>query len=286
MKTSTVANGIPVTPDSPSVPSTHGMQGRIHAFGGKAIGLNRLFSGLQPLLFRTKLLALNAEIASARIGDSGIAFGVVVKDLLAMSSDLRRVTKELEDIFGKIAHHVGIWIRSRTRFDLYLRVTDSLRQGYMDREESAEVSLPLPHKQEQRLILDEGIENDAREDEPLRKAHVPYDRAWSFALSNRREAIGNLREVDLYCQRLRRLLDQLSFVATRQSGYLATTARVEATQADQTAFDLTGVTGDIQAIAREFSVLQQSATDAVLDISKEADIIFRAFKSSRRSNHP
>lgn len=263
-------------------PARRSMQERLHTFGGQAIGLNRLFSGLQPLLFRTKLLALNAEIASARIGDSGIAFGVVVKDLLAMSSDLRRVTKELEDIFREVAQHVGVWIRCRTRFTLYLRVTDALWQGY-NAQDGDGAPPPPPRNLAKRIILDEGIEQDARADESLRKAHLPYDRAWSFALSNRREAISNLREVDVYCQRLHRLLDQLSFVATRQSGYLATTARVEATQADQTAFDLTGVTGDIQAIAREFSVLQQSATDAVLSISKEADLIFRAYKASRRS---
>lgn len=252
---------------------------RLRRFAGSAIGLNRTFAGLHSLLFRTRLLALNAEIASARIGATGAAFGVVVKDLLSMGEELRRLTREIEDLFGRVARHVGVWIRARTRFNLYLRVIDALHRGVANADGETKTPPPVQGWP----VLDDTIQTEAGLQAEARAARPALDRTWTLALANRGDALANLREVRDYCRRLDALLDQLNFVATRQSGFLATTARVEATHADQTAFDLTGVTGDIRDLAQEFTVLQHTATDAVVALSGEAESIFILANTIRRS---
>jgi hypothetical protein len=225
----------------------------LRIFASQAIGLNRTFSGLRSLLFRTKLLALNAEIASARVGASGEAFGVVVKDLIEMGETLRTEVADLEQVFSTVANHVGEWIRSRTRFAMYLRVVDALNRG-------AGGDVPQTRT---RSILSAGVEKDYRAQAKERRKRPALERTWTLARQRRSEALEHLQGVGEACGRLRRFLDRLNFVATQQSSFLATTARVEATHADQTAFDLGSMAGDIQGLARDFSALQRNASDAV-----------------------
>lgn len=233
-------------------------------FCADAIGLNRTFSGLQGLLFRTKLLALNAEIASAHVGETGASFGVVVKELISMGTQLREVVADLEEVFREVAHHIGVWIRSRNRFEMYLRVVDALQSARTAEDEAA----ACPAAAGQSLIdADLGAYRCAHriDDEPTSIA-----RTWELALARRREAIESLEKVYRCSRGLLSLLQRLNLVATRQSGYLSTTARVEATHADQTAFNLDAVAQDIGQLATDFAALQHEAQDAATELTAEA----------------
>lgn len=250
----------------PPVRSDPSEDRRLAGFAGRAIGLNRIFASLPSLLFRTRLLALNAEIAGARVGETGAAFGVVVKELVVMGGELRRVTDDLEALFGEVARHVGDWIRARNRFSLYLRVIDALNLGAA--EEGAEtVSVA------ERSLLDGRVLEDAAAQSEACGVRPSLERSWRLALERRDDALRQVDAIDDCCRRLLRLVERLGFVATRQSGYLATTARIESTHADQAAFDLSGVTGDIEELARDFSALQHAAGDAVRAAAKEAERI-------------
>jgi hypothetical protein len=240
----------------------------LHLFASQAISLNRTFSGFRALLFRTKLLALNAEIASARVGVFGKAFGVVVKDLIGLGETLRHEVADLETVFSSVASHVGEWTRSRTRFGMYLRVVDALNQG-LGRTDG-EASWMKAYG-----ILSTGVEEAYLAQAAMRNEHPALERAWTLARKRRDEALKHLLGVGKACGRLKRFLDRLNFVATQQSSFLATTARVEAAHADQTGFDLDSMAADIQGLAHEFSALQRNAYDAVHAVGLRATRVSR-----------
>lgn len=249
---------------------------RLRQFASRAIGLNRTFSGLQKLLFRTKLLALNAEIACARIGKTGVAFDVVAKDLITLGDLLRHDVVLLQTKFSAVAHHVGVLIRARQRFRSYLAVIDAVNQQAGSDEGVSRVrGLSLLSAE----VMARYEEQDAR-----RKRTPLLASAWEKALRCRKEATEHLSAVDVCFGGLQNFLRRLSYTATRQSGFLATTARVEASHVDQTEFDLDAVAEDIQALARDFASIQTDANNAVGALTGEAETILRQARLSEGQN--
>lgn len=251
----------------------------LHRFARDAIGVNRTFADLAPLLFRTRLLALNAEIASVRVGGTGASFGIVVKELLAMCAELRGIVADIEEIFADIAGCVGVWIRSRTQFDMYLRVVDALNTTNSGQSDGGEgkgngEDASFPPVTGTPLLSGKIHALHERQQTAARKRPA-LGRTWPLALSMRERAVENIAAIEDGCARLIRLLQRVNYVATLQSGYLATTSRLEATNADQTDFDLSGVVGDIQQLAGDFSTLQADATDAVRKLSVAADRVMQ-----------
>lgn len=245
----------------------------LRSFAGGAIGLNRTFSGLQQQLFKTKLLAMNAEIACSRLGEAGVAFGVVARDLIGVGATLRAEVGELEGQFHEIACSVGALIRSRHRFRSYLAVVEAVHQ-----QEAAD-GLGKGLTEMPPLAPDFADRHDsdasARENVPL------LQHAWNGASGCREDIFNTISSVSECCQNLTAFLQRLNFIATRQSGFLATTARVEAAHVDDKEVDLGAVADDIHGLARDFSTLQGKAEDAVQDFIGEAERLLQKVQSLR-----
>jgi methyl-accepting chemotaxis protein len=235
---------------------------KLRELARESIRLNRTFSGLRSLLFRSRLIALNAETASARVGATGVPFGVVVKELITLGANLQDEAKDLETLFQRIARDVGTWIRAHHRFAMYLRVIDA----FNERKDTPDQTSRLAG----RFILDSGLEPIRDRQAEARNNLPSLDRTWTLLLNSRTEAIRRLDSVAGAGRSLNRFLDRMNLIATQQSSFLATTARVEATHTDQTAFDLDAMATDIQTLARDFTALQKQATDAVYRLNTDA----------------
>lgn len=238
----------------------------------RAISINRTFSGLRPLLFRTRLLALNSEIAAARVGADAVSFAVVVRDLNQMGLDLREIVTTTENLFLQIAEHVGWWIRLQARINLYRRTLDhhlELRHaddGVIAHATSSVLAIALLSNDLPELA--EKQRRAFRDDSVLQTL-------WDQVLSQHETAINHLRDLETVAHKLIRLLEQMEFVATRQSNYLATTSMIEASRAGESFTMLGPVAESIQELARSFVELQNQAQDRVLKLSSLSGKVVR-----------
>lgn len=255
----------------------------LQQLGRATFAINRVFADLRPLLFRTRVLALNAEIVSARIGRSGESFGVVVRDLVQMGRELMGIVTETETLFQKAATHVAWWLRMKQKFDLYLRSlarhrvlfpkgTDEASEKEM-RESSR--SLPLSASS---ILYRQGILQWAEEDRGADGKNLFLHRLWEQALEAREQAVFRIGELRIIAGKLERLLDRMAFVATRQSHFLATSSMIEACRAGEAASLLQPVAQNIRELADGFMAIQGKATQRVRELAAMANRVWRQIK--------
>ncbi len=86
-----------------------------------AVGIHRTFAPIHQLLAEVERLALNASVASGRLGGAGRSFATVARDLHATASELGTRIHEIEAVFAGLAVDVAAWSESERRLDLLKR---------------------------------------------------------------------------------------------------------------------------------------------------------------------
>lgn len=222
----------------------------------RAINLNRTFAGMLPIIRRTRLISLNAEIASAHIGEQGAPFSVVVKDLLVMSHELSKLIGEIEKIFFEVAKHIAKWGIAEMKLDLLKR---SLNNVLSQKDE------PITYNWESSV---NSTTLRKWENEKLRctKKSIEY-RLWSETINCGREIMENLSTMEGRTKKLCRIIDKIRMVAVRQCHFISITALVESARVNNIQSDLPTVASNIRALSKDIAEFEDMAHDQVLAIT-------------------
>lgn len=220
----------------------------------RAIDLNLAFSGMGPLLRRVRLLSLNAEVTSHRLGDHGASFSVVVKEVSAMATELRELVRETERVFWEMVNLVAKWIQAERRLRILQRSVDMIRLG-----EAEENEKQRRRKFEWRLEFDEGVEVEWRRE----MARLEKDNAercmWGMILENRSMAADYLVELDNFARRLSGMVERINLVASRKSSFLAISAMVESARVGDEGADLRTVAENIRTLSNDITAVESEA---------------------------
>lgn len=222
----------------------------------RAINLNRTFAGLLPIIRRTRLISLNAEIASAHIGEKGAPFSVVVKDLLVMSHELSKLIEEIEKIFFEMANHIAHWGVAEMKLDLLKR---SLNNVWSQEKEKCFYEWELS-------VTSEILKKWENEKQRCKHNSIEYH-LWREAINCGREILENLSTMERRSKKLCRFIDNIRMVAVRQCHFISITALVESARVGNTQSDLPTVAGNIRVLSKDIADFEDMAHDQVLAIT-------------------
>ncbi|MBI5193057.1 MAG: hypothetical protein HZA08_06400 [Nitrospirae bacterium] len=222
----------------------------------RAINLNRTFAGMLPIIRRTRLISLNAEIASAHIGEQGAPFSVVVKDLLVMSHELSKLIEEIEKIFFEMANHIAKWGVAEMKLDLLKR---SLNNVLSQKNE------PIFYEWES-SVNSAALRKWENEKSRCTKNSIEYH-LWSETINCGREILKNLSTMEGRSKKLCRIIDNIRMVAVRQCHFISITALVESARVNNVQSDLPTVASNIRALSKDIADFEDMAHDQVLAIT-------------------
>lgn len=220
----------------------------------QSIAINRTFADLGPLLVNTKFLALNAEIAAAHMGNEGLTFGIVAKEVIEMGTQLAEIVGELESVFKAMAAGVARWITADKRVAIYQRTLDRLESVKRAEGEDAE------NEEADKATTAEPVAiPSAESSEHILRSYV--DRLQT-------ESGGELNNLRVQGKSITGALDRLNIIATRKSNYLAISSNVEASLIFGDASGLKTVAENLAKLAKRFSALEKEAADRVFSLNK------------------
>lgn len=221
----------------------------------KAIDTNGVFASMGRLMFQTKIISLNAEIASVQIGDLGLPFGVVVKELGLMSENLSALVNEVDRIDHVLASNIAKGLNAKRRMELYQRAISSLRSA------NNEATFSRSDHWNQALAPGVGEEwlgaMESMEEGSLERTFM------NLILTNRKAMLATLATLSRMSREIEKLIGTVAIVAGRQSHFVAIAASVEAANIGEVASDLVTVAKDIKDLAKKIDSVGQSATERI-----------------------
>jgi len=217
----------------------------------KAIDVNVSFNGIMDLTRHSRKLAINAQVASSRIGVAGEPFSVLVQELIVMSEELTRMIVEVEDIFAKMVNQVAKWDGENKRNKFF---TESLNLiiAYENAESAENSSENETEKPDKHQFLPgtagEHLEN---------------------ILETSKTTITNQRE-GLFenAKKLSGLLGGVRNMTQKHSKYLAITAKVESVRVSDYGEDLIIVAENISQLTADIAKIHEDAEDEVYKLIK------------------
>lgn len=232
------------------------------SFRLKAIALNRTFAGMDPLLYRASHLALNAEIASAKLGAEGLPFGVAVKELHTLSVNLKDVIGMVKVEFSGIALAVAKWLSEERKASLYLKTLDKLVQL---------------------SGVDQSGDPEGLVDHFIKQEGTCHNLVWTGSIVAK-ERIGlHLERIESIMGRLNSLVDRVNNVAVKQSHFIAVSSMIESVQVDGGKGDISTVAHNIRQLSREIAAIEAVAKGEVSTlsgmISRQKGIIKKSSKA-------
>ena len=216
-------------------------------FGKLAVDIHHVFNEIHPLLSRSKFLALNAEISSARQGEAGRTSSVIARDLNRLTKDLEVMVELVGDQFNTIMDHLGQWIKSSKRkglFDDFLRrlVEEIENSRRAESNSDLETSSKTPQGEEERSILDIcGAANWDCLERVIDETSVSVEQL--------------LENISQMLKKLTGVVQQISTIAVRQSHFLAISAKIEASREELSETDLMTVAQDMKKLADDMLVI-------------------------------
>ncbi|MGK7345172.1 MAG: hypothetical protein ACNS63_05125 [Candidatus Nitrospinota bacterium M3_3B_026] len=223
-----------------------------------AIDMNISFARMPPLLRRVRLLALNAEVTSHRIGDLGVSFGVVVKEVSSMAAELRELVGEAEEALWEMARLVALWMRSGQTLRLGQRAVDAVRLAAAEDDPEKGGAPAFEWKD----TLEPGVLDDWKDRmETALGGEGAESVLWPLILGARAEIIRLLVELDTVAGRLSSMIERINLVAARKSDFLAVSAMIESARTGEAGADLAPVAESIKALSGDIAAVEREAFD-------------------------
>jgi len=217
----------------------------------KAIDVNLSFKGIMDLTRHSRKLAINAQVASSRIGAAGEPFSVLVKELIVMSEELTRMIEEVEDIFAKMVNQVAKWNGENKRGKFFAESLNLIIAK--EKAESAED--------------DDGNETE----KPDKHQFLPGTAGEHLEriLETSKKTIADQRE-GLFenAQKLAGLLGGVRNMTQKHSKYLAITAKVESVRVSDYGEDLIIVAENISQLTADIAKIHEDAEEEVYKLIK------------------
>jgi len=245
---------------------------RLNEYRRNLIAVNRSFSSMEPLMLRTKYLSLNAEIASAHVGEAGNPFGIVVRELANMGGKLSEIIKEVESQFSMVVEAVDRWIEAERRMELYLR-SYRLANEALDDE-----SLSIVDSMNDLSIYNEKTLTAWGEVSKRFTRGSAQENLLGNIIKCRNEVVGHMRTIIDLTGKLSGLIDRVNMVAVRQSHFVAVTALIESVQVTDARGQIKTIAQDIQTLSREIHAVENGAKNKILSVAALASTILSKIK--------
>jgi len=223
-----------------------------NALKARAIDINVSFTGIMDLTRHTRKLAINAQVASSRIGAAGEPFAVLVQELIVMSEELTKMISEVEALFGKIVLQVAKWNGEVKKQKFYSDALHLIKP--IKNESSSEEDIEITPEEDDFQIQD--YTTGYLEEE------IKYSK--STIIEQRDGLFNNARK-------LASLLEGVRSLTQKHSKYLAITARVEAVRVSEHGEDLIIVAENISKLTEDIALIHEKAESDVLLLLKEVE---------------
>ncbi|MBI4829387.1 MAG: hypothetical protein HY804_11375 [Nitrospinae bacterium] len=217
----------------------------------QALGINRSFAELSPLLERIHLMSFNAKLASHRLGHEGLSFSVIVTEVRAMAQELRVLIKEAEKEFWVVVNEVATWSKVEKENRMFQRSIDAVNAR---RNGGAPVMKWKPE-------LAPGV---ARDWERRRSALDPQDPTrgmWERIVENRVKIRKNVLALNRLAARLTGVISRIDLVASRKSDFLAITSMIESARVVDKDDSLQTVAENIRLLANDIANAEEKASE-------------------------
>lgn len=227
--------------------------------------INRSFLDLRPIYPVARRLALNAEVASAHLGAEGTALNVVMREVGVMTTTLSELVESAEAIFQALVRLVAQWILLDARLLVYQRSVDAAR---------ARRGAP-PLRWKDALTADAiTLWRDLAAEAPA--AERPL---WAALIQTRAELAAVAREVIDRCRALARIVERVSWVATRQTQYLATVASVETRRIGEAS--VISLSDRLVELSLQIAAVDRGARDSIAQMTHIGGAIAAALRGGR-----
>lgn len=227
--------------------------------------INRSFLDLRPIYPVARRLALNAEVASAHLGAEGTALNVVMREVGTMTTTLSGLVKDAEGIFQALVRLVARWIRLDAQLTIYQRSIDAAR--------ARRGEPPLAWKD----ALTASVSAQWRD---LAAAAPPVEEPlWRALTKTRTGLVEDAEEVIDRCRALARIVERVSWVATRQTQYLATVASVETRRIGEAT--VISLSERLVELSHQISTVDRGARDSIDRMTLIGGSIAAALRGAR-----
>lgn len=204
-----------------------------------AIGMFKLNTNLKRMILRATWLSLNAEVACGHLGKQGDAFSVVAKEMRFMMTRLDLLIKDMETVFLDMNQLLGEYARLEKSLNYQI-------EGFKIYRKEAMTKVAHQEEQGQESQRDFFLTN-------CKIMETRVDENTSYFKDQD-------RLVGQYIKKVRKSLDNLSWVAVRQSRFISIFGRVESAR-----MDTAGSTHNLAAVASDVVKLADDLTDVELE---------------------
>ena len=219
--------------------SQGGWENSTKEFRRDAMAVQTAFAAMRPLVFKSQILSSNAEITSAHLGDSGLSFGIIARELMTMVRELERLIDELQKVFREVAVNSAEWIKAEHRREIFQRAM-SMAQG--------------------------GDGTEAQKE----KFHGLCEKLTENSKASQESMYENIRVVIDLSRKINKFIDRISWVAVRQSHFTAITARVEAAKMEDNGKDIEAVASAIRHLSEEIADAERQARERIHTLNGQA----------------
>ncbi|HKJ00772.1 MAG TPA: hypothetical protein VKB51_20055 [bacterium] len=242
-----------------------------YQFRALAMGLQRAFAPLAPIINRTRLLSTNAEVNSAHLGDAGAPFAIISRELVYIVRELNTLIADLEQLFADVSRQSAGWLKAERRVRSFQQALARMRGGQAG--ESAQPA--LLGSQDVTLVspLAPGVGASWAEAARASKGNADQRRLWQALADNRERLLRDIGGLLEQMRRTARYVDRLTWVAVRHCHFTAVTARIEATKISDVTKDLTAVAGEIRKLADDIATAEREARSLVIDVQRHGSVV-------------
>ena len=215
------------------------------------------FVKMPPIVLKTNQLALNAEIASGKIGFSGLSFGIIAREMGTIVSELEKLVTEINHLFSSLSQHCALWIKTERTLSLLERMLTLAKRGQ------------TPHPVSLDKVGPKNLSDQPQFNDLYKTTLKQMNLEITTSLKNLN---AHQEDVSKSINKLNALVERIAWVAVRQSHYTAITATIEAAKLKGTA-DLTEIASAIKTLSEEIAYLEKEARDQIFALISKTQSI-------------
>jgi len=217
----------------------------------QALGINRAFAELSPLLERIHLMSFNAKLASHRLGHEGLSFSVIVTEVRAMAQELRLLIKEAEKDFWVVVNEMATWAKVEKENRMFQRSIDAVNAR---RDGGAAAMKWKPE-------LASGVARDWQRRMSALDPADPTRGMWQRIVENRDKIRKSVLSLNRLAARLTGVISRIDLVASRKSDFLAITSMIESARVVDKDDSLQTVAENIRLLANDIATAEEKASE-------------------------
>lgn len=243
-----------------------------------AINMNQVFAKMAPLIFSTRILSLNAQIASAPLGAAGYPFAVVARELAVMSAEITQLVNEASSSFCVI-NEIAQTVMMERKLQLF---REALHREWLARDAVGREQEKLPCGREWHTFLEgQDMALNASTHAACSACAVGLFECnlWRQTMKLGMGLMENFKRIDDLSKRLTSLVERIRWVAARKSHFIGVSANVEASRFNGNGTSIRAVAENITLLAGNIAAMQDRMHEAAMELTR---LVPRAVDQMRR----